>query len=160
MNTYLDLGCGQDKKEGYLGLDIHPWPCVDVVHDATTGLPFPDNHFDKVYSGMFFEHLGKFQVPPMLRECHRVLREGGELRIIVPDLDKVLADFLKAPLGDKYHFPLDTVFGGQAHEGEFHKTGFWPELCSTLFARAGLSYVKIREIRAYAQPSLEVTGYK
>ncbi len=33
MKSKLNLGCGQDMREGYLNLDFAPLPGLDVVHD-------------------------------------------------------------------------------------------------------------------------------
>jgi ubiquinone/menaquinone biosynthesis C-methylase UbiE len=40
-------------------------------------LRFPDDHFDVIWSSMFFHEVPMKQIPAMLRECHRVLRKGG-----------------------------------------------------------------------------------
>lgn len=55
----LDLGCGDDKR-GDIGVDHLPWPGVDhVVNLGFEPLPFPDNHFERVYAWDFMEHLPK-----------------------------------------------------------------------------------------------------
>ena len=36
----LDIGCGINKPQGYIGLDREPYPGVDVVRDLMRGLPF------------------------------------------------------------------------------------------------------------------------
>jgi ubiquinone/menaquinone biosynthesis C-methylase UbiE len=40
-------------------------------------LDFPDEHFDVVWSSMFYHEVPLKHIVPMLRECHRVLRKGG-----------------------------------------------------------------------------------
>jgi predicted SAM-dependent methyltransferase len=61
-----------------------------IFLDATVDFPFGRAVFDYVYSEHLIEHLpyndGKF----MLRECHRVLRPGGKIRIATPDLRKLV----------------------------------------------------------------------
>lgn len=85
----LDLGCGQFKREGYIGIDnatVNPVNNVqfipDVIHDLNNGIPFPDNSCNEVYSSHSLEH---FRDPHfILRECRRVLVNGGIICIIVP----------------------------------------------------------------------------
>jgi SAM-dependent methyltransferase len=54
----LDLGCGNAKREGFVGLDSMPGPAVDHVLDLTVDpLPFPDDSVDEVFSAHFLEHI-------------------------------------------------------------------------------------------------------
>lgn len=47
------------------------------------GLPFPDQSIESIISHHFMEHVGDGFIP-LMDECHRVLKPGGVLRIIVP----------------------------------------------------------------------------
>ena len=54
----LDLGCGNAKREGFVGLDSMPGPAVDHVLDLTVDpLPFADDSVDEVFSAHFLEHI-------------------------------------------------------------------------------------------------------
>src|SRR5262245_46493744 len=57
-----------------------------IAWDLRKGIPFPDQAFDFVYHSHFLEHLSKECAPSFLKECHRVLKPGGTLRVVVPDL--------------------------------------------------------------------------
>lgn len=64
------------------------WTTV-LMRDATLGFKglHGDNTVDFVYAGQFIEHLNRrTQVIPFLKECHRMLRPGGVLRMTTPDL--------------------------------------------------------------------------
>lgn len=83
--TGIDLGCGANKKEGYIGLDILQHPNVDIVMDLTREpLPFEDASVDEVYSSHFFEHITdpKF----LLHEMVRVAVPNGKCEIWTPYL--------------------------------------------------------------------------
>ena len=57
----LNLGCGPDKKEGYIGVDKVKLPTVDVVHDLNVyPYPFKDNSVDEIYCSHILEHLDDF----------------------------------------------------------------------------------------------------
>lgn len=79
----LDLGCGQNKQEGYLGVDI--WEGADIVHDLTiTPYPFEDESVESIWCSHFFEHLTGAQRIAFMDECHRILKPGAQMVIIVP----------------------------------------------------------------------------
>lgn len=78
----LNLGCGENIKEGWLNLDSVALPGVDVVHDIEK-IPFPfrDGEFDEILCRDVLEHV---EYIPVLKELHRILKAGGILRIQVP----------------------------------------------------------------------------
>ena len=91
---YLNLGCGRR---------IHPdWENVDFTataprvraHDLRKGIPYPDATFDVVYHSHVLEHFSKQSAPAFLRECHRVLKSRGTIRIAVPDLERIVRMYL------------------------------------------------------------------
>ena len=54
--------------------------------DATKKFPFEDCTFDYVYSEHFIEHVDYTTGLEVLRECFRVLKRGGKIRVTTPDL--------------------------------------------------------------------------
>jgi SAM-dependent methyltransferase len=67
-----------------------------IKHDLRRGLPFPDESFDAVYGSHVLEHLEPDTAAQLLRECHRVLRPGGIVRIVVPDLEAIARLYLES----------------------------------------------------------------
>jgi predicted SAM-dependent methyltransferase len=57
-----------------------------VFHDLARSLPFREKTVNVFYSSHFFEHLFKKDAERLLREMHGALKEGGLIRIAVPDL--------------------------------------------------------------------------
>lgn len=55
--------------------------------------PWEDETFDAVYSSHLLEHLYPEQALSCLREAHRILREGGVIRVAVPDLDTMIGEY-------------------------------------------------------------------
>ncbi len=62
--------------------------------DLRNGIPFADGTFDAVYHSHFLEHIDRTAAPEFLRECRRVLKPGGILRIVVPDLELAAEKYL------------------------------------------------------------------
>jgi SAM-dependent methyltransferase len=79
----IDLGCGNNRRAGYTGVDGNPGPQVDfVVHLDAQPLPFADDSVTHVYSNHALEHLTRPE--NLLREVVRVCRHGAEVEIWTP----------------------------------------------------------------------------
>lgn len=70
--------------------------------DATKKLPVADGSADVLYSSHVFEHLDSFETVAFLKEVKRVLCPGGILRLVVPDLRKLVEQYLKTGDADKF----------------------------------------------------------
>ncbi len=81
----LDLGCGAWKPEGYVGVDIYPWPEVDVIADLNQNFPFPDNCVDEVRAHDAIEHL-QDRIHTM-NEIWRICKANAIVDINVPSTD-------------------------------------------------------------------------
>jgi predicted SAM-dependent methyltransferase len=92
-------------------------------------IPLPDGSVDTIFSSNALEHISKFAIIPTLQEWHRLLKPGGRMQIVVPDLEWAVAFWLKMKdTAWATGWPLDTIYGHQKHEGEYHKTGFTPKI--------------------------------
>lgn len=81
----LDLGCGQRKRKGFIGVDIAKIPGVDVVFDLTKSpWPFDSGSVDEMYCAHFFEHLTGPERMLFMNELYRVMIPNGKGTIIVP----------------------------------------------------------------------------
>jgi len=105
----LDIGCGERKKDNFIGLDIRKLPQVDIVADARK-LPFRNEAFDYVYSSHLIEHFSHREVGRILAEWVRVLKKGGILEILCPDLRaRALLFFLKPSWEN-----VKNIYGGRS----------------------------------------------
>ena len=81
----IDIGCGQSKREGFIGVDQYAMPGVDVVCDVRTEkLPWGDSTVDEVHCSHFLEHLEAKQRVRFMNELYRVMKLGAKMTIIVP----------------------------------------------------------------------------
>lgn len=92
----LHLGCGGHVLPGWLNTDLRPRSSEVVKLDATAPFPFDSGSFDYVFSEHMIEHVTHAQGLGMLKECRRVLRAGGKLRVATPDL-AFLIDLYREP---------------------------------------------------------------
>tara|TARA_Y100001958_G_scaffold141725_1_gene117352 strand:- start:419 stop:1099 length:681 start_codon:yes stop_codon:yes gene_type:complete len=68
------------------------------IHDLTKPLPWPDNSVDIIYSSHCIEHLNKDDGFNLLKECKRVLKPGGIIRIVVPDFRYIVDNYLEGKI--------------------------------------------------------------
>ncbi len=65
------------------------YPTVKIV-DIRKKLPFQDGSFKYIYCSQVVEHLHLYQLNEFILECHRILKPGGVMRILTPDLKKIV----------------------------------------------------------------------
>ncbi len=66
-----------------------------IEHDARYPYPFTDETFQWISSEHFIEHITPFQAVQWLKECFRLLKRGGVLRISTPDLELYMKGYLQ-----------------------------------------------------------------
>jgi predicted SAM-dependent methyltransferase len=88
----LHVGCGTHILSGWLNTDTYLQdPSLPVYHfDASQKFPFADGTFAYVFSEHMIEHISYSAGLHMLRECLRVLKPSGVLRLSTPDLEFLL----------------------------------------------------------------------
>lgn len=93
--NYLNVGCGNKIHEAWFNLDMatenpHVSSC-----NLLKGIPFPDDHFEVLYHSQVLEHFPKDKAPFFIKECWRVLKPGGIMRVVVPDLENIVNEYIK-----------------------------------------------------------------
>ncbi|ERR1035437_468185 len=122
MPVVLNLGCGVDVAAGWINIDRSPsvlldrvppvkhllrwlgilaaghmatWPRSVVRYDLRRGIPYGDRSVDAIYSSHMLEHMYLNQARDLLKECERVLKPGGIIRVALPDCGVVASDFVQ-----------------------------------------------------------------
>ncbi len=121
--------------------------------DITRRLPFADGSVEAVFSSHVFEHLFADEVERLTRELHRVLQPGGICRVVVPDLEKIVAMYdpaCPAPF-------LNAIYeiGRRSDVKNAHHTGFTGTSISALFLGAGFGAVSVESYRTGLCPDLD-----
>lgn len=82
----LNLGCGNDIKEGYVNVDFRQThPSVMLVDLSVFPWPFGDASADEILMLDFLEHFPYAQTERIILECYRVLKPDGTVVVQVPD---------------------------------------------------------------------------
>jgi predicted SAM-dependent methyltransferase len=106
----LQLGADVCALPGWLNTDLYPQKLSCITLDATRPFPFPESSFDYVFSEHQIEHIRYEEAVGMLKECYRILRSGGKIRIATPCLDRLLG--LSNPTTDLQHRYMRGVTNG------------------------------------------------
>lgn len=80
----LDLGCGKNKKAGFLGVDRRKFPEIDVVADLLDPWPWGQSTVEEINMSHVLEHFDGSERVHIFNELHRVLIPGGKALIITP----------------------------------------------------------------------------
>lgn len=87
-----------------------PWSRSIVIRDVRQPMPFRSDSVDALYASHIVEHFTQEEAKRFAVECFRVLKKGGILRVIVPDLLALVQTYLDRSLrsqGDAPAAPAD-----------------------------------------------------
>lgn len=106
--SFLDMYYGWNNVDV---LDLHEWASAYgyafTRWDVTTGrLPARDNEVDLINSSHMLEHLTRAQGAAFLKECYRIMKDGGIIRIGVPDARTICNAYLNNRILDHKEFNI------------------------------------------------------
>jgi predicted SAM-dependent methyltransferase len=105
----IQLGCGTRIFKDWVNIDIYRGEGVDLQLNFRDPLPFETGTVSLIYSEHVFEHLFKDEAERLLKECVRVLKKGGILRLGVPDSEVYFRKYIE---GDRTFFTRLKHLGG------------------------------------------------
>jgi predicted SAM-dependent methyltransferase len=77
-----------------------PWNSSIFIHDIRKPLPFSDGSVAAIYASHVLEHLYREEAQRLVKEAFRVLAKGGVLRVVVPDLEAIIQEYMgERPFG-------------------------------------------------------------
>ena len=142
----LHLGCGNIRLPSFCNVDILETQAVDVISDISKLDNFADDSIELIYACHVLEHFSHDEAVKVLRRWFDVLKPAGELRISVPDIDRIVKIYHE----NWQHFQtpgnapwIGLLYGGQGDPYDFHKTGF--NFCWMRHLLDGIGYVDIAE---------------
>lgn len=141
----VDLGCG--KVEWHFEGEGRPLR-VDIREEAEPDfradirqLPFENDSFSVVFNSHVLEHFGRNEIDDVLDEWIRIIEPGGELRLVVPNIEWA-AEKIKEGIVD--NTVLNVLYGQQSYAENFHKCGFTPKTLRKMLEKRGLKYLEER----------------
>ncbi len=137
----VDIGCGPiDRTTQFPDFDLVR---VDIREDCTPDyrcdvrdLPFASSEFDLVFSSHVLEHFSRELYDSVLNEWLRVLKNDGELLLVLPNLKWAFENLIKDEPNS-----LNVFYGAQSNKYDFHYNGFWPERIESILRSKGFNQI-------------------
>jgi hypothetical protein len=120
----INFGCGYDKRDGYLNVDVDPacQPDLLIVDDDYSVIP--SDSFDEILALDVLEHIPRAQTAAVLLDWADYLVMDGLLHVQTSSITGVAQQMATSPsFADQFGWTI-CLFGNQAHPGDFHYTGF------------------------------------
>ena len=109
----LHLGCGSNRFDGWVNLDLKRYNGPDIRHDLRLGLLVRTGTLSRIYSEHVFEHLDLADAERLMRDCRAALAADGVMRVAMPDLSTLV---------DRYR--------GEWENQEWLRNGEYPHITS------------------------------
>jgi len=200
MEKKINLGCGPIGKEDWINIDWgilailhkHPliekmliklnlfpkgynvkWPKNLKLHNCKKKMPFDSNSIDYIYASHFLEHFKNFEAKEIIKDCYRILKGGGIIRIVVPDLELLVKKYLEKDFD--YFRKMDDLMNINKEKKKYSNnilladiliSNFYPEFykqkvigmskVTTFFIRPHLWMYDYESLKSL----LETTGFK
>jgi SAM-dependent methyltransferase len=110
----IDIGCGKNKRPGFVGVDQFAMDGVDVVMDLRTAWPWADGSVEEAHCSHFVEHLTGAERVTFFNELHRVLKPGAKATIVTPHWasGRAYGDFTHQwpPVSEMFFFYLSAAW--------------------------------------------------
>ena len=147
----LHLGCGPDKREGWINIDTQSELQPDIVSSVVALPMFYSSSVDVIEANHLFEHLTYDQAFIALNEWARILKLNGELFLEMPDFDACVR--MLGQYKDSYGFDLGLIgiYGfppAIAKEGmaQVHKWGWTRPALIEALRNAGFDHIEFGPI--------------
>lgn len=150
----FNMGCGQDRIEGYMGVDMYG-EAADIKQDIMK-LDLPEGCADEVMASHVIEHIPQHRAPEVLGKWYATLKEGGKLALETPDLEALCRDFIDQDGVDKHTTAMcmfgayvDHITSETQEKGALspHLWGYTPKTLASLCETIGFKQIQILPVR-------------
>lgn len=148
-SSYLNLGCGQTKYEGFVNADFFCnfrfWSNRTAVKpdwelDFRYPLKCDNNVWEGVYTEHVLEHLYRDDVVKLLVELHRTMKVGSTIRIVVPDAQAACQDYVAGKFVSEDEQGVKLIW--QLTQNWSHKSVWDFDLLSEALADCGFKKIQ------------------
>lgn len=141
----LHAGSGDHHIDGWINVDSGVHNRVEVAADLARSIPFRNESLDYIHSEDFLEHLDLDAGKRFIGEAYRVLRRGGVMRVLTPDLRAIVDHVYHAREPRHLQWCADSLqtdgaceaFNMHLRMNGDHRFLYDEELLTTLLQRAG-----------------------
>lgn len=165
----LNLGCGNRKMPGYVNVDVRDDSAADFVSNAWELAPIEAGSVDEIYTRHMLEHLDPNDARRSVARWIEILKPGGRLNVVVPDLEFHARQYLGEARSNKPDQRAHAIAGfygwrDEAHGGsreDAHRWGYDATAMRDLLAAAGFVDIARRLSGVDSEPwHLNVLAWK
>ena len=144
----INLGCGFDKRNGFLNVDLNDFHEPDLVCNIENLQELPTSYYEYALANDILEHIPRLKTRNVLKEWNRILQLGAILELQVPNVEGVLSLLQKKKFKtpEKQENLLRCLFGTQAYPGDFHYTGFTEIVLRKMLSDTGFNVKELQTI--------------
>ena len=136
----VHIGCGWKNSPEFINIDAQPLAHIHIVTEDIASLSdFDDGTVDLVYMCHILEHIKRNDLINVLSEMKRTLKDGGALRLSVPNFDRLIEVYDAS--GKDINMISHQLMGGQDHEFNIHYSVFNYHRLSELLKKVGFRKV-------------------
>jgi len=148
-NIKYNLNCGTNYMDGYINCNPEEIPDtkIDFKADMLT-MDFPWDGVEEIRIYHAFEHYGYVDAYFLLTKWTLALQRGGSIVIEVPDMYEITMH-LREPNITKHLKIMRLVFGDQASDNGFHKSGWTEESLSEVMKAFGYRINNVIKTKNY-----------
>lgn len=145
----LSIG-GEFRRDGWVTVNADPNCQVDIIA-AVPPLPkeVMEVRWNEVEALHTIEHVYKWEAEEIVAEVYKILDDGGQFIVELPDISycmKVFLGMIQAPpRGKEHQFDLWGIYGDWNHRNPWymHKHGYTPQSLTDLFVGGGFDRSKV-----------------
>lgn len=126
-------------------MDLHPIPGLDFAIDVRQGLPF--DNVALLFAEHFLEHLTIDEGLAFLRDCRKILKPNGVLRLSTPNLDWVILTHYHGPSVPQEDAIVDSLRLNRAFHGWGHQFLYNRAMLETVLRAAGFASIRFEKYR-------------
>ncbi len=102
-SVMINLGCGRRSHLAWINIDFRGDGNSVYSWDLRKPIPLPDHCCDAIYASHVIEHFNRDDARRLLRECKRLLKPSGVVRLVAPDLEAVAKCYLQTLEAARHH---------------------------------------------------------
>lgn len=114
-----NFGCGDNRINGAINVDVNPNFKPDAVMNFLEPLPIESDTVDVIYFLHVVEHISKKNHPFIFGEFYRILKQGGVICIAYPEFTRCAMNYINNVKGQR-DFWEATIYGRQSTEFDYH----------------------------------------
>ena len=163
----LHLGCGQRYFEGYINIDYplseHSVQQTSVADEYANllELKYKAGIIDEIRLHHVFEHFSRTVACALMASWNSWLKQGGVLRIEVPDFERTGKAALSRFSSKKQKYvALRHIFGSQEAYWAVHYEGYTPTLLTKLMELYGFKVKEVKKNSHLGTYNIDITAIK